>query len=90
MRFADVGYNSNVRIDVGLESTFYIPLTTMSLQYHKQANQRVAFFPCVQELGDPEKILSGFSLELFKEPLREDAVFGQTVEEHDGLAYYYW
>eukprot|EP00983_Pelagomonas_calceolata_P110153 1159638-Pelagomonas_calceolata.AAC.1 len=47
-------------------------------------------FWCVQEIGSPEKIIKGFAPELYKEPLEDDAVLEQSVEQHDGLDYYYW
>mmetsp|Transcript_6542 Transcript_6542/g.17527 ORF Transcript_6542/g.17527 Transcript_6542/m.17527 type:complete len:290 (+) Transcript_6542:131-1000(+) len=44
----------------------------------------------IGEIGSPEKIIKGFAPELYKEPLEDDAVLEQSVEQHDGLDYYYW
>lgn len=44
----------------------------------------------IQQLGSPEKIIRGFAPELFKDPLEEDGILETSVEEHDGLQYYYW
>lgn len=55
LRFVDVGYNADVRIE---------------------------------DLGPPEKIISGFAPELFGGPLGEDEVLSTSVEKKDGLTYY--
>lgn len=43
-----------------------------------------------QDIGPPEKIIKGFAPELYKDPLEEEDIMEQYVEQHDGLDYYYW
>eukprot|EP00884_Botryococcus_braunii_P009125 jgi/Botrbrau1/18213/Bobra.53_1s0072.2 len=57
LRFADVGFNADIRIE---------------------------------ELGGPEKIISGFAPELFGSPLDDGDVLQTAVSAHDGLTYYSW
>jgi len=57
LRFLDVGFNSDVRI---------------------------------QELGSPEKLISGFGPELFGGPIQEGEVMNTQVVEKNGLTFYQW
>ncbi|BDA49190.1 PsbP domain-containing protein 4, chloroplastic [Coccomyxa sp. Obi] len=57
LRFIDVGFNADVRIE---------------------------------EVGPPEKLISGFAPELFGSPLAEDDVMEQTIAKKNNLTYYRW
>ncbi|KAK9907470.1 hypothetical protein WJX75_004198 [Coccomyxa subellipsoidea] len=57
LRFIDVGFNADVRIE---------------------------------EIGPPEKLISGFAPELFGSPLSDDDVMGQTIAKKKNLTYYRW
>ncbi|KAK9865796.1 hypothetical protein WJX84_001616 [Apatococcus fuscideae] len=44
----------------------------------------------IQDLGPPEKIISGFNPEIYGGPLNEDDVLSQETEEVNGITYYRW
>lgn len=57
MRFADIGFNSDVRID---------------------------------QLGNPDKMISGFGPELFGSPLQDGDILNTEIVEKDGVKFYNW
>lgn len=57
LRFLDVGFNADVRI---------------------------------QQLGSPEKVISGFGPELFGSPVQEGDVMNTQVVDKNGLTFYQW
>ncbi|KAK9844609.1 hypothetical protein WJX74_004603 [Apatococcus lobatus] len=44
----------------------------------------------IQDLGPPEKIISGFNPEIYGGPLNDDDVLSQETEEINGITYYRW
>ncbi len=44
----------------------------------------------LDELGTPDKIISGFAPELFGTPLNDEDVLETRVVKKNGLAYYEW
>ena len=57
MRFADIGFNSDVRIN---------------------------------ELGNPDRLISGFGPELFGSPLQDGDVLDTQITEKEGVKFYQW